>query len=364
MLCRQPPYLRLANYRQWQFITYLPKSTGLQFHSSARVHQNDNPPNHYETLDLSPDASPSDIKKYTKSLPSPTSPPAKNLSPLTSPPFPSNRQFYTLSKRHHPDLHPHDPDASPRFVAITTAYTTLSDPTSRRHYDASLFPASSSPSSASRTGSFSSASASANSSPAGGRPASGLSKRRGTFRGPPPSFYRSGGWGAASAKRRANAGFRHGGGGEGEGSAGGTSSSSSAGGGDAGLGGGGGYMGSTEGGTYAGAGGAFGAGSFSGFAGGAGAGGNGGGVDDEVPHFDRAGHFRTQQKVEGHRNRRGPVDAWGNEIGGTGGGSGSLLMSFLVLTGVIAGCVMIPNLVMGAGSRTRGNGGEGRRKGN
>ena len=42
--------------------------------------------------------------------------------------------------------------------------------------------------------------------PAGGRPASGLSRRRGpstTFTGPPPSFYRSGGWGAHGAKRRA-----------------------------------------------------------------------------------------------------------------------------------------------------------------
>lgn len=39
--------------------------------------------------------------------------------------------------------------------------------------------------------------------PAGGRPASGLSRRRGTFRGPPPSFYRAGGWGAHGAKRSA-----------------------------------------------------------------------------------------------------------------------------------------------------------------
>jgi hypothetical protein len=39
--------------------------------------------------------------------------------------------------------------------------------------------------------------------PAGGRPASGLSRRRGTYQGPPPSFYRSGGWGAHGTKRRA-----------------------------------------------------------------------------------------------------------------------------------------------------------------
>lgn len=40
------------------------------------------------------------------------------------------------------------------------------------------------------------------SNPAGGRAPSGLSRRRGTFRGPPPSFYRSGGWGAQGDKRR------------------------------------------------------------------------------------------------------------------------------------------------------------------
>ena len=40
------------------------------------------------------------------------------------------------------------------------------------------------------------------SGPAGGRPASGLSRRRTQFRGPPPSFYRNGGWGEHSEKRQ------------------------------------------------------------------------------------------------------------------------------------------------------------------
>jgi hypothetical protein len=39
--------------------------------------------------------------------------------------------------------------------------------------------------------------------PAGGRPASGLSRRRTQFRGPPTSFYRNGGWGEHSTKRSA-----------------------------------------------------------------------------------------------------------------------------------------------------------------
>jgi hypothetical protein len=35
----------------------------------------------------------------------------------------------------------------------------------------------------------------------GSRPASGLNKKRSTFRGPPPSFYKSGGYGSHGAKR-------------------------------------------------------------------------------------------------------------------------------------------------------------------
>ncbi|PYH95151.1 hypothetical protein BO71DRAFT_440502 [Aspergillus ellipticus CBS 707.79] len=46
---------------------------------------------------------------------------------------------------------------------------------------------------------------------AGSRPASGLSKRRGTFRGPPPSFYANGGYG--NTGRRADGGFAGGAGG-------------------------------------------------------------------------------------------------------------------------------------------------------
>ncbi|GKT45032.1 chaperone protein DnaJ [Colletotrichum spaethianum] len=122
--------------------------------------------NHYETLKVSHDASPSDIKK----------------------------SFYALSKTHHPDHNRNDPNASRKFHAIAEAYSVLGTPAKRAAYDRSL------PSSASshghRRGSYHST------GPAGGRPASGLSRRRTTFRGPPPSFYRSGGWGNQSAKRK------------------------------------------------------------------------------------------------------------------------------------------------------------------
>ena len=40
---------------------------------------------------------------------------------------------------------------------------------------------------------------------AGSRPASGLSKRRGTFRGPPPSFYEQGGYGDTGRSASASA---------------------------------------------------------------------------------------------------------------------------------------------------------------
>ncbi|KAF2184317.1 DnaJ-domain-containing protein [Zopfia rhizophila CBS 207.26] len=138
------------------------------FYSSTR-YQSDSTPNHYEILHLTPSATPQEIK----------------------------RQFFTLSKLHHPDKNPDDPTASTRFVQISEAYHVLSVPEKRAQYDHHLH--------ASRhlhhrhgthsQGSFSSASF------AGSRPASGLSKKRGTFRGPPPSFYKGGGYGKHGAKR-------------------------------------------------------------------------------------------------------------------------------------------------------------------
>ncbi|CAN9204945.1 unnamed protein product [Alternaria alternata] len=127
--------------------------------------------NHYETLHLTSTASASEIK----------------------------RQFYTLSKKNHPDHNRNDPEASTRFVAISEAYHVLSVPEKRAQYDAQLehsqrqsrwgqsgneYP----------QGSYSSAAY-------GSRPASGLNKKRSTFRGPPPSFYKSGGYGRHGAKR-------------------------------------------------------------------------------------------------------------------------------------------------------------------
>lgn len=117
------------------------------------------------------------------------------------------RSFYSLSKAHHPDHNQADPNASRRFMRISEAYSTLSNTTKRAKYDRDVLRLHERSAAHHhqgggghhniRTGSYSST------GPAGGRPASGLSRRRGTFRGPPPSFYRSGGWGAHAAKRSA-----------------------------------------------------------------------------------------------------------------------------------------------------------------
>jgi curved DNA-binding protein CbpA len=158
-------------------LTRATQSTRL-FHSSVR-RQSDSPPNYYVALQLSQSASAADIK----------------------------RQFYALSKKHHPDRNPNDPTASTRFVAISEAYHTLSVPEKRAQYDAQI-----TQSQASRwgggsarhpQGSYSSASF------AGSRSASGLNKKRSTFRGPPPSFYKSGGYGRHGAKRTEYADHQH-----------------------------------------------------------------------------------------------------------------------------------------------------------
>ncbi|KAF2846326.1 DnaJ-domain-containing protein [Plenodomus tracheiphilus IPT5] len=145
------------------------------FHSTHPL-RGSNPPTHYETLQLTLSASAAEIK----------------------------RQFYTLSKKHHPDRNQNDPEASTRFVAISEAYHVLSAPEKRAQYDATLQSAQPSSWGGRSTGSprgegypqgsYSSASF-------GSRPASGLNKKRSTFRGPPPSFYKSGGYGEFGAKR-------------------------------------------------------------------------------------------------------------------------------------------------------------------
>ena len=83
------------------------------------------------------------------------------------------------------------------FSLLSESYALLSDPTRRATYDRDVLRLNrqSSPTTAQPRGSYSS-------TQAGGRSPSGLSRRRTTFRGPPPSFYRSGGWGTQGEKRQ------------------------------------------------------------------------------------------------------------------------------------------------------------------
>ncbi|RYP53838.1 hypothetical protein DL768_001289 [Monosporascus sp. mg162] len=236
------------------------------FHSTSRLgdEQIDSAQNHYETLKLQPSATPAEIKKCVFMLPDRLLhiPIAARLTPPLC-----YRSFYTLSKRHHPDHNAGDRErSSRRFMRINEAYSVLSVPAKRHAYDRDTLQLHRDPHAAHgrRSGSYHST------NPAGGRPATGLSRRRGTFQGPPPSFFRSGGWGAHGAKRRA------------------AHEDSTGGGGGSGSGHGHGHHHHGAGTT----------------------GGMGPGQDPfqhrdrEVPHFDRAGHERTGRHVDARRAAR------------------------------------------------------------
>ncbi|KAL2788102.1 DnaJ domain-containing protein [Aspergillus keveii] len=129
--------------------------------------------------------------------------------PVTATPSEIKKKFYSLSLRHHPDRNPDDPTASSRFAKISSAYNVLSNAAKRSTYDRDngihSFTSTSTHSSANPgqhpMGSHSSHGHyhKGGASYFGSRPASGLSKRRGPFRGPPPSFYAHGGYGNRKA---------------------------------------------------------------------------------------------------------------------------------------------------------------------
>ncbi|KAJ5238540.1 hypothetical protein N7468_003159 [Penicillium chermesinum] len=160
--------------------------------------------NYYEILDIPVTATAAEIKKYVYRHPSG---PSRTTSRTHSPkpqiktegnPRKANahRKFYSLSLKYHPDRNRSDPNAGNRFAQISSAYNILGHATKRDAYDREHgFYRAAAP--AYPQGSHSSAGATVpkGGSYAGSRPASGLSNRRGTFRGPPPSFYEQGGYG-------------------------------------------------------------------------------------------------------------------------------------------------------------------------
>lgn len=302
LLRRPGPYYRhLARQKlapQWLQHEQAPTAGRRNFHATSR---RDEVQDHYATLDLPTNATQAEIKKcdlhaYLQMIPYATD------SPVT-------RKFYSLSKTYHPDLHPDNPDASRRFVAISEAYSTLGSATAREKYDRDFLrqAATSSPSAGPRSHPSGSYSSSAN---PGGRPASGLSKRRTQFRGPPPSFYRSGGWGEHTEKRSEA-----------------SSRPSHA------------HTESVHASTNANA----------GAAAGTGPGGFTAGFDNDVPHFDQRGHYETHERVAKgrHKTRRKVERVMEDFESGGGGAMGGSWGAFVVICGVLGIALGAPAMMSG-----------------
>lgn len=117
-----------------------------------------------------------------------------------------HRKFYALSLTHHPDKNQKDPSANARFSSISAAYSVLSNENSRAKYDRDHHIQLHSPFSTTSQNGHNMRSATARSgSHTGSRPASGLKKRRGSFQGPPKSFYSHGGYGTTGRGATHNA---------------------------------------------------------------------------------------------------------------------------------------------------------------
>ncbi|KAL4956584.1 DnaJ domain-containing protein [Aspergillus filifer] len=221
--------------------------------------------------------------------------------PVTATPAEIKKKFYALSLQHHPDRNPNDPSASQRFAKISSAYQTLSNATKRSTYDRDNgihAYASGSTHSTATPGQHPMGSHSSHASYFGSRPASGLSKRRGVFRGPPPSFYAHGGYG----KRRPPS------------SAGGFSSAGAAGGAAAGDNA---SKGKEEDPT-----------SF---------------IDrNSVSHFNARGHYKTQTAEDARRQERREREREHIDINEQFiGGRGDDLIRFIIVSGMLVGTAVL-----------------------
>lgn len=296
-------------------IIFSTSCTRAALHTSRPLRDDIDNKNHYETLNVHPDASPAEIKKYA--MPPPSASWIHSIAKARSgeyyePDIANNRgailsprSFYALSKAHHPDHNRHDPHAPRRFMRISEAYSVLGHHEKRAKYDRDVLRRHDHGHHRTRAG------ASYHSTgPVGGRPPSGLSKRRGTFQGPPPSFFRSGGWGAQSAKRRA----AH------EDSTGGAEGAAAA-------------AGAQQQQQH----------------GGMGPGQDPFGHRDDVPHFDRQSHEKTGQNIDQRRAQRMAGVERGEEIGP----EPSMTGNFFAILGVLAVAIAVPALLLGSWSSTK-----------
>ena len=182
-------------------------------------------------------------------------------------------------------------------MKISEAYATLGNAKKREQYDRYNLASQGSRSHASPRGSHSSAS-----TPYGSRPASGLSRRRTQFKGPPPSFFRNGGWGAHKTRRQQGA----------EDAARAAQEESSA-----------------------------------RTAGGFGFGQGQAGFNNDVPHFDQEGHYRTQQSYEERARRR----RQNNTSGYVPEGALDMAMRFVLVSSLV-GLAYVPIWLFSRDSRT------------
>ncbi|CAF3647475.1 unnamed protein product [Fusarium graminearum] len=228
---------------------------------------------------------------------------------LETPQKKTSWSFYSLSKTHHPDANRSDPNASSTFSLISESYTVLSDKSRRSAYDRDVLrlhhhP----PQTATQRGSY-------HSHQAGGRAPSGLSRRRGTFRGPPPSFYRSGGWGDQADKRR-KAHEESTGGGASSQEQGASHSRNQSPWGDPFK---------PEASAH----------------GGMGPGGDPFGHQNDVPHFDKAGHTRTHQREDERRKSRWQKRAMGDDDVEFEPQT-SITGHFIIISGILATTILAP----------------------
>lgn len=75
------------------------------------------------------------------------------------------------------------------------------------------------------------------------------------------------------------------------------------------------------------------------------------GLDQDVPHFDRAGHHRTHTNLDSMSERRQRASRMrkqgASRLERESGGGGSMLFSFFVVGGTILGIMGVTGIVFG-----------------